>query len=132
MIASGPGSRNVADVTSVPSRIVVVSRASPASVIHESVGPGKPADVAHLEVVVAAEEGAVPELLGAQGNREQVVVGGALLGLGEDAEVGEVHGGDVRCPYPLAAVSVRCRCSELPRLPPKLDALRDARAASMP
>ncbi len=42
LIASGPGCRNVADVTSVPSRIVDVSRASPASVTHESVGPGSP------------------------------------------------------------------------------------------
>ena len=41
-IASGPGSRNVADVTSVPSRIREVSRASAPSVTHESVGPGSP------------------------------------------------------------------------------------------
>ena len=41
-IASSPGSRNVAAVTSVPSRSRVVSRASPASVIQESVGPGRP------------------------------------------------------------------------------------------
>ena len=41
-IASGPGSRNVAAVTSVPSRIREVSRASPASVTHASVGPGSP------------------------------------------------------------------------------------------
>ena len=41
-IASGPGRRNVADVTSVPRRIVDVSRASPASVIQASVGPGRP------------------------------------------------------------------------------------------
>jgi hypothetical protein len=41
-IASGPGSRNVADVISVPSRIVEVSRASPASVSQASVGPGRP------------------------------------------------------------------------------------------
>ena len=41
-MASGPGSRKVAGVTSVPSRIRLVSRASPASVIHASVGPGTP------------------------------------------------------------------------------------------
>ena len=41
-IASGPGSRNVAEVTSVPSRIRLVSRASPASVTQASVGPGRP------------------------------------------------------------------------------------------
>ena len=40
--ASGPGRRKVADVTSVPSRIREVSRASPARVTHESVGPGSP------------------------------------------------------------------------------------------
>ena len=41
-MASGPGSRNVAEVTMVPSRIVDVSRASPASVNQESDGPGSP------------------------------------------------------------------------------------------
>ena len=41
--ASGPGRRKVADVTSVPSRIRDVSRASPARVTYESVGPGSPA-----------------------------------------------------------------------------------------
>ena len=38
--ASMPGSRKVADNTIVPSRIVLVSRASPASVAHASVEPG--------------------------------------------------------------------------------------------
>ena len=42
LIASGPGSRNVALVIIVPSRIVVVSRASPASVTQASLGPGRP------------------------------------------------------------------------------------------
>jgi len=41
-IASGPGSRNVAAVTSVPSRMRLVCRASPASVTQASVGPGRP------------------------------------------------------------------------------------------
>ena len=41
-MASGPGSRNVAAVTSVPSRIRLVCRASAPSVTHESVGPGRP------------------------------------------------------------------------------------------
>ena len=41
-IASGPGSRNVADVTIVPSRIREVCTASAPSVTHESVGPGSP------------------------------------------------------------------------------------------
>ena len=41
-IASGPGSRKVAEVISVPSRMVAVSRARPASVTHASVGPGRP------------------------------------------------------------------------------------------
>lgn len=39
-IASGPGRRKVALVTSVPRRMVDVSRAMPASVTQESVGPG--------------------------------------------------------------------------------------------
>ena len=42
VIASGPGSRKVADVISVPSRIRLVSRASPARVTQASVGPGSP------------------------------------------------------------------------------------------
>ena len=41
-IASGPGCRNVAEVISVPSLMVLVSRAIPASVVHASVGPGRP------------------------------------------------------------------------------------------
>ena len=41
-IANGPGRRNVAEVTSVPNRIVEVSRARPASVIQASLGPGRP------------------------------------------------------------------------------------------
>lgn len=40
LIASGPGSRNVAGDTSVPSRIREVSRARPARVIQASVEPG--------------------------------------------------------------------------------------------
>ena len=39
--ASGPGRRKVADVTSVPSRMRLVSRARPARVTQESVGPGR-------------------------------------------------------------------------------------------
>ncbi|PQM44050.1 hypothetical protein C1Y40_05790 [Mycobacterium talmoniae] len=41
-MASGPGPRNVAELTSVPSRIEEVSRAIPPSVTQESVGPGSP------------------------------------------------------------------------------------------
>ena len=41
-MASGPGWRNVAEVTMVPSRIDDVSRAMPPSVTQESVGPGSP------------------------------------------------------------------------------------------
>ena len=41
-IASGPGCRNVALVISVPSRMVLVSRARPARVTHASLGPGSP------------------------------------------------------------------------------------------
>ena len=91
LIASGPGIRNVAAVTSVPSRMVDVSRASAGEGDPRIGRPGQPADAAHLEVVVAAEERAVPELLGAARDGEQVVVRGALLGLGEHAEVVEQH-----------------------------------------
>ena len=41
-IASGPGKRKVALVIIVPSRMVLVSRASPARVVQASVGPGRP------------------------------------------------------------------------------------------
>ena len=40
--ANGPGRRKVAEVTRVPRRIRVVSRANPARVIQASVGPGRP------------------------------------------------------------------------------------------
>ena len=40
--ASGPGKRNVAEVTSVPSRMRSVSRAMAPRVTQESVGPGSP------------------------------------------------------------------------------------------
>ena len=42
LIASMPGLRNVTGETRVPSRMVDVSRARPASVIQASVGPGSP------------------------------------------------------------------------------------------
>ena len=41
-MGADPVAFGVAAVTSVPSRIVAVSRANPASVIHASVGPGSP------------------------------------------------------------------------------------------
>ncbi len=46
-IASTPGRRNVTGVTSVPSRIRLVSRPSAARVIHASVepGPGEPSPI---------------------------------------------------------------------------------------
>ncbi len=84
--ASGPGRRNVADVTSVPSRIRDVSRASPARVTYESVGPGL-ARRPHREEVVGPEERVETALLGRPRHPEQVVVGRPLLGLGEDPEV---------------------------------------------
>ena len=103
-MASRPGLRNVADVTSVPRRMVEVSRARPASVIQASVGPGQAVAVAHHQVVVAAEEGAEAQRLGAPGDGQQVVVGRALLGFGEDAEVGELHAAklcaDAHCQTP--------------------------------
>ena len=86
LIASGPGSRKVALVIIVPSRIVLVSRASPASVTQASLGPGSPS-VPIAEVVVGAEERPEAEPLGLQGDREQVVVRRALLGFGEDPQL---------------------------------------------
>src|SRR3569833_964117 len=80
-MASGPGSRKVAAVISVPSRIRLVSRASPARVPPASAGP---AGAAHGQVVVGTEERVEAGLLGAPGHREQVDKGGAHLGFGED------------------------------------------------
>ena len=85
-IASGPGSRKVAAVISVPSRIRLVSRARPARVTQASVGPGQ-AVAAHRQVVVGPEEGVEAGLLGAPRDGEQVVVRGAQLGLGEDPQL---------------------------------------------
>ena len=86
LIASGPGSRNVTGVTRVPSLMRSVSRARPASVVHASVEPGQAVARTEVDVVVRAEERVEPQLLGELGDGEQVVVGRALLRLGEDAE----------------------------------------------
>ena len=86
-MASTPGSRKVPAVISVPSRMRLVSRASPARVIQASVGPGSPSDDAHAEIVVGAEEGVEAEVLGGLGDGEQGVVARPLLGLGEDAKI---------------------------------------------
>ena len=85
-IASGPGRRNVTGVTSVPSRIREVSRPSAASVIHASVEPGAERPFADAQVVVGAEERVEAELLGELRDREELVVGRALLRFGEDPQ----------------------------------------------
>ena len=86
-MASGPGSRNVAGVTSVPSRMRL-RLAGQGGERHPGVGrAGQPVALAHRQVVVGAEERVEAELLGGPGDRQQVVVGRALLGLGEDAQV---------------------------------------------
>ena len=73
--------------------------ASDAAERHPRIGrTGQTRRVTHRQVVVAPEERAVSQLLGASGDGEEVVVGGPLLGLGEDAEVGEVHVGEGRAP----------------------------------
>ena len=64
-------------VTRVPSRMRLVSRASPARVIHASVGPGSPSPAPMRQVVVGAEEGVEAEVLGGLGDGEQVVVASA-------------------------------------------------------
>ena len=45
--------------------------------------------------MVAAEECPETEGFGALGHGQQGVVGGALLGLGEDTEIGELHGSNL-------------------------------------
>ena len=67
-------------MTSVPSRIREVSRASAPSVTHESVGPGSPDAVPHHEEVVGAEERVVARRLRGPGDAQLVVVARALWG----------------------------------------------------
>ena len=90
-IASGPGRRKVAEVTSVPSRIRDVSRASPARVTYESVGPGSPGRVPIARKWSERKNASKPALLGRPRDAQQVVVGRPLLGLGEDPEVHARH-----------------------------------------
>ena len=54
---------------------------------HPGVGRSGQAVAAHRQVVVGPEEGVEAGLLGAPGDGEQVVVGGAHLGLGEDPQL---------------------------------------------
>ena len=49
-------------------------------------GTGQAVGAAHGQVVVAAEEAVEAEGLRRPGHRQQLIVGGALLGLGEDAQ----------------------------------------------
>ena len=98
-IARIPGWRKVADETSVPSLMRLVSRARPARVVQESVGPGQAVARAHPQVVVGAEEGVEAEVLGGLGDGELVVVGGALLGLDEDAQIHVLHPHTGRAPH---------------------------------
>ena len=85
-IASRPGQRNVTLVTSVPSRMVLVSRASAPSVTHASRRAGLPVG-ADPEEVVGPEERPEAELLGLLRDAQQVVVRRPLLGFGEHAQL---------------------------------------------
>ena len=78
-------------MTSVPSRIVRRLAGDPAERDPGVGRAGQPAAVTHREIVVAAEERSESELLGTLCHRQQIVVGRALLRLGEDAEIGELH-----------------------------------------
>ena len=69
----------------VPRRIRSVSRAMAPSVSQASVGPGQ-AVAAHGEEVVGAEERVEAGGLGRLRHPQLLLVGGALLGLDEDAE----------------------------------------------
>ena len=94
-IASGPGRRKVAEVTIVPSRMVLVSRAMAPSVTQLSVGPGHAARVgrrlADHQQVVRSEERIEAELFGELGYRQLLLVGGALLRFDEDPKVHAAH-----------------------------------------
>ena len=70
----------------MPSRIRLVSRARPASVIQASVGPGG-RSVAHRQVVVGAEERVEAGVLGGPGDGAAGRRTRALLGFGEDAQI---------------------------------------------
>jgi hypothetical protein len=85
-IANGPGRRNVAEVTSVPNRIVEVSLCEAGQRDPGVAGARQTRAVAHRHVVVASKEGPKTQALRPDRHPEKVVVGGALLRLGEDAE----------------------------------------------
>ena len=82
-MASGPGSRNVA-------ALIERAKSDGRRVARQSgerdprVGRSrKTRDRTHFQVVVGAEEGAETESLGLQRDGQEVIVSGALLGLGE-------------------------------------------------
>ena len=86
--ASGPGRRKVAEVTRVPRRI---AGRLPGEGAEGDPGVGRAragrSRAPIFEVVVRAEEAVEAERLGRLGHGEQLLVGGALLGLGEDAQL---------------------------------------------
>ena len=84
VMASGPGSRNVAEVTSVPRRIPLVSTASAASVDPGVRRAGQPVAAADPPVVVGAEERVEAEPLGRLRHPAQRRVVGTLLWFGEN------------------------------------------------
>jgi hypothetical protein len=66
-------------------------------------GPGQPLDI-HGQVVVAAEEGVEPQLLGVACDTQQVVVRRSLLRLGENSQI-----------HPHSLTSVPGRSEQSPR-----------------
>ena len=84
--AKGPGSRKVAEVTSVP-RPDPVGLPGDAGQGDPGIGrTGQAVGASDRQVVVASEEGVEAEGLRRLGDRQQLVVGGTLLGLGEDSQ----------------------------------------------
>ncbi len=83
MAASSPGGRKVLAVTSDPSRTRLVSRASPASVVQQSVGRYSGVVRVDAEEVVGSEERLEPGPLGGPRQREDVGVTRSVAGLHE-------------------------------------------------
>ena len=93
---------------------------------HPRVGRPGQAVPAHRQVVVGPEEGVEAGLLGAPGDGEQVVVGGAHLGLGEDPQL---HGPTLTSRRCRAAARSRSGCAR-PTGPGRMIARRSTRRCS--
>jgi hypothetical protein len=114
-IASGPGSRNVAEVTSVPRRMVLVSRARAPNVTHESVGPGRGIPRLDPQEMIRAEERPKAEPLRGPGGSQLLLIAGPFLRLREDSQLHR---------WTIASSTVRCCKRPVGRVNPDRHATR--------